>query len=95
MDARRKTMLFRQVNDTIDELLNRFGANDQARFYCECGSARCAQRLELTTAEFEEIRARGAFVVSPECVGLARVIEQTERYAAVECFRPRLSPVAA
>lgn len=95
MDATSKTVLFRQVNDTIDELLHRFGASDEARFFCECGSARCARRLELTPVEFEAIRARGAFAVSGDCVGHALVLEQTERYAVIECFRPGLAAVVA
>jgi hypothetical protein len=95
VDARRKTILFRQVNETIDELLHRFGADEQARFFCECGTALCARRLALSAAEFEAIRGRGAFVVAPECVGAARPVEETDRYAVVDCFRAPLAAVVA
>jgi hypothetical protein len=95
MDAKRKTILFRQANDTIDELLQRFGADEEGRFFCECGNVLCARRLAVTTAEYEAIRARGAFLVAPECIGSARVVERTDRYAVVVCFRTVLAPVIA
>jgi len=68
MDGRRKTSLFRTVNDGISELLSRFGATEQAEFFCECSSARCARRVALTRDEYEAIKARGGFVLAPECV---------------------------
>lgn len=67
MQVHRKSLLFRQVNDTIDEVLQRFGAQDAGSFFCECPKAACARRLALTTAQYEEIRKRGAFVVAPDC----------------------------
>ena len=94
MQANRNTILFRQVNDTIDELLNRFGAEDDASFFCECPSAACARRLALTPAQYEEIRRRGGFVVAHDCAGDAEVIEARGGYVVVSSFRPRLRTLA-
>ena len=95
MTGRRKTILFREVNDTIDQLLHRFCAEEEAPFLCECPSALCARRVPLTRHAFEEIRAMGGFVVSPECAHWLRPVVRTERYVVVEDFRPPLAPVAA
>lgn len=94
MNGGRKTALFREVNDCIDELLHRFCA-EEADFLCECPSALCARRVPLTRREFDEIRRTGSFVVSPECARWLRPVWETERFAVVQDFRPPLAPVAA
>src|SRR5260221_14493851 len=68
MDATGRTRLFREVNVCIDELLERFGAADEAEFLCECPSAGCSRLLTLARHEFERIRRDGAFIVAPSCV---------------------------
>jgi hypothetical protein len=95
MNGRRKTILFREVNDTIDKLLEQFCADEEASFLCECPSALCARRVRLTRQAYEDIRAIGAFVVAPECAHWLRPVFETERYVVVEDFRPPLAPVAA
>jgi hypothetical protein len=67
MQVHRKSVLFRQVNDTIDEVLQRFGAEDAGSFFCECPRAACEHRLALTTAQYAEIREGGEFVLAPDC----------------------------
>jgi hypothetical protein len=95
MDGRQKSILFREVNDTIDQLLHQFYADEEAAFLCECPSPLCARRVRLTRQAFEEIRAMGGFVVSPDCAHWLRPVYRTERYVVVEDFRPPVAPVAA
>ena len=90
MQAHRKTLLIRQVNDTIDELLHRFGTEDDASFFCECPAAVCVRRLALTPARYEEIRRRGAFVVARDCAEGTDIVEEGDSYVVVSSFRPRL-----
>jgi hypothetical protein len=96
MQAHRKTLLFRQVNDTIDELLQRFGAEDDGSFFCECPKAACARRLALTPAQYEAIRKRGAFVVARDCAldVDADVLAEEDSYVVVSSFRLRVRMLA-
>ena len=90
----RKTLLFREVNDTIDELLQQFGAEDDASFFCECPSAACARRLTLTPGQYEEIRRREAFVVAPGCASGAEIVTEEDAYVVVSSFRFRVRMLA-
>jgi hypothetical protein len=89
----RKTALFREVNESMIELLLQFGADEEASFFCECPVRDCARRVPLTRIEYEGIRRGGGFLVSPDCRQWARVVLRTERYVVVEDFRPRLTSV--
>jgi hypothetical protein len=89
----KKTALFREVNDSMNELLLQFGAEDRADFFCECPMRDCARRVPLTRREYEAIRGSGGFLVSPECRQWARALLRTSRYVVVADFRPRLEPV--
>jgi hypothetical protein len=83
MDAVGRTRLFREVNVCIDELLERFGAADEAEFLCECPSAACSRLLTLARWEFERIRREGAFIVAPSCVLTALSCGTEVRYVVV------------
>jgi hypothetical protein len=93
MYSARKTTLFREVNERIDELLHTYGADEEAEFLCECPAADCARLLPLRRSEFERIRATGAFVVAPECSRWVTAIERTAEYVVVGEFRPPLAVV--
>jgi hypothetical protein len=67
MDDRRKTWLFREVNERIDDLLQHFDAPERAHFLCECPSWRCTRRVELTREEFEAIWSRDELVLAADC----------------------------
>lgn len=88
MDDKRKTALFKEVNDSMNELLLQFGAEDEADFFCECPERDCARRVPLTRWEYEGIRRTGGFLVSPECTRWPRVLMRTQRYIVVRDFRP-------
>jgi hypothetical protein len=70
--------LFREVNERISEL-----SAGSADFVCECGNRDCFEALQLTLAEYEEVRADPTwFVVVPghEAADVEAVIEQHGHY---------------
>ena len=87
MDDKRKTALFKEVNDSMNELLLQFRAEDEAEFFCECPARDCARRVPLTRWEYEGIRRTGGFLVSPDCRPWKRVLMRTSRYVIVRDFR--------
>jgi hypothetical protein len=88
--AARNQSLFRQVNERVEEINNvfhRFTA--LGSWACECAAVDCVERLELSCAEYEEVRSVGErFFVSPgdEHVWpeIERVVERHEKYWVVE-----------
>jgi hypothetical protein len=71
--------LFREVNDRVAELgrgsdISHADTDTVLNLICECGSSSCARRIELTVAEYEEVRTDVALsLLSPvhlaECDG--------------------------
>ena len=79
MEARRRTELFREVNDRIHELLVSTDPDLPGEFLCECG-ADCGRRVELLPRAFETLRSRGRAVRSNDCrrSGLLRLSHRRE-----------------
>jgi hypothetical protein len=88
VDDKRKTALFKEVNDSMNKLLLQFGTEDEADFFCECPARDCARRIPLTRWEYEGVRRTGGFLVSLECTHWPRVLMRTARYIVVKDFRP-------
>ena len=72
MDARierigRNEALFREVNERVERLTQEFKATDEPmELLCECGDARCHDRIELTVPEYETLRGDPTtFAVKP------------------------------
>jgi hypothetical protein len=82
--------LFRQVNERIKELNEVFDQlTPYASWACECANLGCIERIELTLAEYEELRAIPTrFAVAPDethvVEGVERVVQQTGSYWVVE-----------
>jgi hypothetical protein len=82
--------LFRQVNERIKELNAVFDQlTPYASWACECANLGCIERIELTLAEYEELRGYPTrFAVAPDethlVQGVERVVHQTGRYWVVE-----------
>src|SRR3954447_11809118 len=50
--------VFRQVNEQLEALADRFSSpGDALDLICECGDARCDQRLVLSRSQYERLRA--------------------------------------
>lgn len=66
MESRRRSELFREVNDRIYELLVTAEPDLPGEFLCECGQE-CARRVDLLPAAFEALRSAGRSVRSQDC----------------------------
>jgi hypothetical protein len=78
--------LFRDVNERIAQSAERFDA-DSTEFVCECADPGCANRLEASLEEYEEVRADGAtFMLAPGHAheDIERVVDDRGRFHVVE-----------
>lgn len=72
-------------------------ATENTEFICECADRRCNATLDLTNAEYEDVRASSIrFSVKPghAIPGIERVIEENRRYAVVEKVRTQAGDLA-
>ena len=77
--------LFRDVNERIAESAERFNA-DEAEFICECHDQTCAERIEATLDEYEQVREHGDhFLLVPghEDTSVEQVVERPRRQLAI------------
>lgn len=80
-------VLFRTVNESIEQQAIRFGGDADYEFICECASSSCLERVNLTLAQYEHVRSEGTrFFVLPghANVELEVVVEHTRGYDIVE-----------
>jgi hypothetical protein len=78
--------IFREVNDRIAEVSDRFEL-ERVTAICECATAECTQRFELSRSDYDTVRSTGIqFVVVPghEQPDIERVIERRPDYLLVE-----------
>src|SRR4051794_35055209 len=64
----RNEVMFRSINERIRELAMRYAevGEDNISFVCECADETCVERVPLTPAQYDELRAIPArFVVIP------------------------------
>ena len=66
MTPGQRSLLFREVNDRIYELLESADPDLPGEFLCECGRD-CERRVHLLPAEFAALRETGGVVRSPDC----------------------------
>lgn len=80
-------VIFRAVNESIQQQAQRFGGLDTYQFVCECASSACIERISLTLAQYEQIRREGStFFVLPghEYDEIEIVIERQPTYWVVQ-----------
>jgi hypothetical protein len=79
--------VFRSVNERIREVADAFQLSaEPLDLICECGDARCVERISLTAAEYEELRSDSRqFAVAPghEVPDVEVVIARHDRYDVV------------
>jgi hypothetical protein len=65
-------------------------------FICECADLRCNATLDLTSAEYEDVRTGSRFSIKPghAIPGIERVIAENLRYAVVQRLETAGSPNA-
>ena len=83
----RNQVLFREVNDRIREVTEKFGIAQEADFVCECSRDDCTEILVLDVDEYESIRSNPTlFVIAHghEMPEVEKVIEANGRFTVVE-----------
>ena len=94
--AARNQSLYREVNERIEELNERFDAAlaAGATWVCECADRECSEPMELTLGEYEELRSHpNRFAVLPGHVleTVEHVVDAHDGYVVVE----KVGPAAA
>jgi len=87
MDERQRRVglnetVFREVNERINDLVRTFGRAD-LKLICECGDRDCAETIEMSAADYEQVRADAdQFAVRPghEDASVESVIAHRETY---------------
>jgi len=81
-------VLFRTVNEAIEQQALRFGGiDDEYEFVCECSSVDCVERVTLTLRQYEQIRADGTrfvLVAGHADPQVEQVVERTADHHVVE-----------
>jgi hypothetical protein len=93
--AAKNEALFRSVNEEIEKL-GPAGSGGSTAFVCECSDGTCAQQLQLTLAEYEEVRSRSRwFAIAPGHVTeqIEHVVRSTDRYLIVEKDTPAAAEI--
>jgi hypothetical protein len=82
----RNEVLFREVNERIEEFQSGEGVEGHFDFLCECGDQNCAEQLRLTLAEYEGVRSEPTqFVVLPghEVPEMEHIVQSGDRFSVV------------
>ena len=80
-------VVFRSLNEQIEGIAIRLGDDVPYEFVCECATTGCFDRLPLSIAEYEGVRATSTrFVLVPghEDIEVERVVESRPGYVIVE-----------
>ena len=82
----RNEATFRRINEDIERGRDCDDDTTLVGFVCECGTVDCGRLIELTPAEYEQVRrdpVRFAIVQGHEITAVERVVESHDRYAVV------------
>ena len=80
-------IMFREVNERIDDLAERTSTLELLGYVCECGQPTCTGKITLTQEQYEAVRSDGQrFVTLPGHLtsSLERVVERHPGYQIVE-----------
>jgi hypothetical protein len=80
--------VFREVNERIEDLADTFAiTSEPLDLVCECGDAKCVQRITMTREEYEHVRSEShQFAVHPGHVvpDVESVVERRKGYEIVQ-----------
>lgn len=82
----RNEATFRTINEDIERGRDTDDDSTLIGFVCECGSAECSRLIELTPAEYEQVRSDSrcfAIVNGHEITEVETVVARHDRYAVV------------
>jgi hypothetical protein len=80
----RNEVLFREINERLRDLNGNAGTSE---WMCECSDLECVGRIDLTGAEYEEVRRDGAHFVllaGHEQLDIERVVARRPGYIVAE-----------
>lgn len=92
MDERKRRIglneaVFREANERIEELNQAFATlTDELVLVCECGYADCTDKISMSAAEYEELRADSAhfaIVHGHDIPDVEHVVAEREGYDVV------------
>jgi hypothetical protein len=78
---------FRQVNERIKDVADGFADGQTYEFLCECSEPGCTERIELSSEQYEWVRAHPArFFLSPghRARQIEQVVERRDDHIVVE-----------
>ena len=79
--------LFRQINERSEQLNQAFATvTDRMQLVCECGDRACIEQINLSRAEYEELRSdptQFAVVPGHAAAGVEVTVKQVDGYAVV------------
>jgi hypothetical protein len=82
----RNEATFRRINEDIERGRDTDDDTTLVGFVCECGMIDCSRLIELTPAEYEQVRSdpcRFAIVSGHEIPAVEAVVERHDRYTVV------------
>jgi hypothetical protein len=100
----RNEAFFRQVNERINDVADRFEGEHAHDFFCECADPECTERIALTADDYEWVRSKPTrFVLAPGHVApeIEHIVEREGDHVVVEKrgiaarIAARLNPRAA
>jgi hypothetical protein len=89
--------LFRQVNEQIESLNERFGEPDTMSVVCECGDGQCTERIEISLGDYERVREDPLlFVILPghEIPDVESIVEHADGWDVVRKYNGEAVRVA-
>lgn len=79
--------LFRNMNEQLKGLAERFELDDQLLLVCECGYPECEQRVRVPAEQYEQIRADARFfalVPGHELEDVEEIVAERDGYNVVK-----------
>jgi hypothetical protein len=80
----RNEVLFREINERLQGLNGDFGTSE---WLCECSDLECVGRVEMTEAEYEDVRRHGArfvLLAGHEQLDIERIVTRHVGYVVAE-----------
>ena len=91
--------VFREVNDRVESLAQGFRIDDEPLdLLCECGNARCVERIRMSAAEYRELRSdstRFAIVAGHDSPDVESVVARRQGYDVVQKHAGEPARIAA
>jgi hypothetical protein len=79
--------LFREVNERIVDLAERFQVLEDLQIICECANTGCIERLDVTHDEYARVREHSDwFLITPSHIAcdFEQVVERRTRYEIIK-----------